>query len=420
MQKKILAIIYTLTICFSAIFFAQHSALASIELYDGKLILSGFVKEVAFYRTSMTAREDYYHDNNLDYLQTSALLEALYTIKEDDDVTIRLFGGLKYWWQKAHYFDDDYNRHIPHRDRKDWTHPRSFNDDMLTEVYLDYENGPFQLRIGKQIVVWGSLDLQSVTDVVNPLDFRRGYPGLNTWEELKQGLWMIRAFYLTELPGNLLFEFIFNPGDYKQIKINMEGTQPGAMAKPVRFFDPDLQKFGIFHWQREKWTRDAPTWNTSNWEAGFRIRGFTYGVDWTFIYWNALQDDWVADPNKINAFSMPFITAGIMTSMRGETVSPPDWGEFGRVYHAKRYDMIGGTFERYCPELWNTVWIIEWALDFGHPINKGTGGSEQSAYAWTRRNMFNTGIKVQKALDIPWFTKSRIACGRMLDIALTY
>ncbi|MCP4717265.1 MAG: hypothetical protein GY868_19250, partial [Deltaproteobacteria bacterium] len=74
----------------------------------------------------------------------------------------------------------------------------------------------------------------------------------------------------------------------------------------------------------------------------------------------------------------------------------------------------------YCPELWNTVWIIEWALDFGHPINKGTGGSEQSAYAWTRRNMFNTGIKVQKALDIPWFTKSRIACGRMLDIALTY
>jgi len=37
---------YILTICLATTFFTQQTAQANIELYDGKLILSGFVKEV--------------------------------------------------------------------------------------------------------------------------------------------------------------------------------------------------------------------------------------------------------------------------------------------------------------------------------------------------------------------------------------
>lgn len=420
MKKSDFCLINILFICLCVLLISPKFSFANIELYDGRLILNGFVKEVAYYRTSMTEREDYYHDNNLAFLQTSALFETLYTVKDEDDLRVRLFAGFKYWWQKAQYFDDDMDRSLPHRDKKDWVRPRSFDDDILTEAYMSVEAGPFELRLGKQIVVWGSLDLAQVTDVVNPPDFRRGYPGINTWEEIKQGVWMVRLLYQSRLPGDLLFELIFNPGDYKQVKINLEGTWPGAKAWSGRFFDRDNQEFGIFHWNREKWTRDAPGFNTSNWEAGFRIRGFTYGIDWTFIYWNARADDWVAHPDRIGSFSWGFIQAGLLTAMTGRTVSPPDWGEYEKVYYAKRYQMIGGTFERYCPEIWNTVWIIEWALDFGHPINKAVNGNSADTYGWTRRNMFDIAIKVQKALDIPWFTKSKIACGRMLDIAITY
>ena len=109
--------------------------------------------------------------------------------------------------------------------------------------------------------------------------------------------------------------------------------------------------------------------------------------------------------------------------MTGQTVSPPDWGEYSKIYYAKRFQMVGGTFERYCPEIWDTVWIIEWAYEFGRPINKaanGDTGDTSEPVRWTRRNTFDIAIKMQKALDIPWFTQSNIACGRMLDIAITY
>jgi len=113
--------------------------------------------------------------------------------------------GFKYWWQKAQYFDQDYRRSIPHHERKDWAHPRSFQDDVLTETYIDVSTGPWKIRLGKQIVIWGQLDLERVADVVNPIDIRRGPPGVNTWEEVKQGLWMIRLFYQSELPGKPSF-----------------------------------------------------------------------------------------------------------------------------------------------------------------------------------------------------------------------
>jgi len=421
MKKIILFPIYILITFLFITFFTQQSALAEISLYDGKLLLNGFVREVGYYRTGMTSRDKNYFDNNLAFLQTSGLLEALYTVRDDDDMTIRLFAGVKYWWQKAQYFDDEMDESIRQPDHRSWAHPRDWDEDILTEAYATIEKGPFELRLGKQIVVWGSLDLAQVTDVVNAPDFRRGYPGINTWEEIKQGAWMIRAFYQSDLPGNLLFEVIFNPGDYHQINLQHEATWPGTAPYGVRRAGAGFDEIGgsyrgIYSYSREKWTRDEPGFNTSNWEGGFRIRGFTYGVDWTFIYWNALQDDFIVTEQTefynwyTNGFWLPQLDGG----------KPADQSMFPRIWDSKRYEMIGGTFERYCPEIWDTVWIMEWALDFGHPINKGVDGDSAQATSWTRRNILDIGLKVQKAINIPWFTQSNIATGRMLDVAITY
>lgn len=431
MKKIVLFPIYILIIFFFIILFTQQSALAAIELYDGKLILNGFIREVGYYRTGMTSRETEYHDNNFVFLQTSGLLEALYTVKDDEDMTIRLFAGVKYWWQKGHYFDDQLNRSLDSHDKRSWAYPRDWDEDILTEAYASLEKGPFEVRIGKQIVVWGSLNLAQITDVVNPPDFRRGYPGINTWEEIKMGIWMIRAFYQSELPGDLLFEVIFNPGNYRQINLAQEGTWPGTdmygvrragnFGKPWAEFEQGQR--GIYSWSREKWTRDEPGWSTSNWEAGFRIRGFTYGVDWTFIYWNALDDGFiVTDTPEFLEFYGDWFRTSVGNINHDDYAYPyPDQSKYSKIFESKRYDMIGGTFERYCPEIWETVWIIEWALDFGHPINKGINGDgEQAPYDWTRRNILDIAIKFQKALEIPWFTQSFIATGRMLDFTISY
>ncbi len=98
---------------------------------------------------------------------------------------------------------------------------------MLTEAYIDYINGPLQIKVGKQIVIWGQLDIQRVADVVNPIDLRKGAPGIDNWEEVKRGIWMIRSIYKSQLPGDLQFEGIFNPGDFRGIQIPYEGTHYG-------------------------------------------------------------------------------------------------------------------------------------------------------------------------------------------------
>ena len=100
-------------------------------------------------------------------------------------------------------------------------------DDLITELYADFQSGPLQVMVGKQIVVWGEMNLKQTADVINPLDLRYGSPGTEAWEDIKLGLWMIRALYQTDLPGQLNFEVLFIPGDYEMTRLPVEGTYQG-------------------------------------------------------------------------------------------------------------------------------------------------------------------------------------------------
>ena len=92
-MKKLL--FCTLTLVTLALFLAGPStSQAEIALIDdGKLILSGFVKNTTYYRLNGADREfkkghpykgEYLsnHDTNFDFSNFSAYLEGLYTIKE--------------------------------------------------------------------------------------------------------------------------------------------------------------------------------------------------------------------------------------------------------------------------------------------------------------------------------------------------
>jgi len=185
MNQKIFSYTIILFTIIGTLFTTHQRSHASTRYFDDKLVINGFVKETANIRTAMHDRDKDYHDSALDFLQTSALLELLYTVKDEEDFGVKLFIGFKYWWQKAQYFDQEMRRTIPHHQRKHWTHPQSFKDDILTEAYIDINTGPWKIRVGKQIVIWGQLDLERVADVVNPIDIRRGPPGVNTFRILK-------------------------------------------------------------------------------------------------------------------------------------------------------------------------------------------------------------------------------------------
>jgi len=105
--------------------------------------------------------------------------------------------------------------------------------------------------------------------------------------------------------------------------------------------------------------------------------------------------------------------------MTGKWVSPPDWSR-EKVFYYKRYQTIGGTTQVYSQKLWDTVWRTEWFYEINRPLNKAVNGDSREIYGWTRRNIFGIAVQCNKAIYIPWFTKSFIAVDRMLDVSLTY
>jgi hypothetical protein len=78
-QKINISIYITLFIILVPIITAEDTH-ATVRLFDSKVILNGYVKEVAFYRTAMKDRDEKYHDSKFDFLKTSAGIEALLKI----------------------------------------------------------------------------------------------------------------------------------------------------------------------------------------------------------------------------------------------------------------------------------------------------------------------------------------------------
>ena len=128
MEKRLFC---TLTLVILALFLAAPStSQAEIALMDGKLILSGFVKNTTYYRLNGYDREfkkgkggTSNHDTHFDFSNFSAYLEGLYTIKEDQESTFRIFGGFRTWYEMATSYDDSMARNMYSNDRQQLSVP---------------------------------------------------------------------------------------------------------------------------------------------------------------------------------------------------------------------------------------------------------------------------------------------------------
>jgi len=399
---------------------AGKPALASEEFLGGDLIVKGFFKETVMYRTSWEPGESKYHDSRVDLALTSAYFETIYKLFKSPDWNVTWFNGVKYWYEATTSLDDTGHDYIPHNDRKRYQQPTHF-EDVLTESYLSFVNGPIDIRVGKQIVIWGQLDTSRVADVVNPLDLRRGVPGVDNWEEIKSGLWMIRTSYKTTLPGNLIFENIINPGFYQNLQLPYENTHwgPSFITAGGTGFSPNNKKPGIYHWQQEKWNKDAPNgWNSDNWELGFRLQGYTYDIDWSLIYWNARSDGPTARVNPATAYGLNYVFPGIVAGITGGNVHPKHW-DGGKVDSFKRFQTFGGTAQTCFQNLHNSIWRLEWFVENHSPFNTGTKGSNQSLTGVTRQNIGGIAVQYNDKFEIPWWTRT-VGTGSYFQLSLTY
>ncbi len=119
-----------------------------------------------------------------------AELAGEYKIKDG----LVFFTKVKYWYDAMYDWRDKYDAgqdQMGHIQRTDW----------LRDCYLDYTNGPWFLRLGKQQVAWGQADGITILDRVNPVDLTEYW--LPDFVDLRIPLWMANVNYSPKLNSNL-------------------------------------------------------------------------------------------------------------------------------------------------------------------------------------------------------------------------
>ncbi len=189
-------------------------------LLDGSLELKGYLRDITAVRTEDPKQGlggEQFKKGEVELSKSFLQLEGTYTVSPDVKVYTRWRGS----YDASFDFKglDNFSRAVIDDQRQ---------ENEVRELYVDVRKGPLFLRLGKQQVVWGESDGLRLADIINPLDFRWHY-FLEDWQDIRQGLPMVRAIYGVTPKTDL--EFVWSPVTFKPSKWAGKGTYwefPGA------------------------------------------------------------------------------------------------------------------------------------------------------------------------------------------------
>jgi hypothetical protein len=97
---------------------------------------------------------------------------------------------------RTRFAESDYPRNESYKFNDSYKNPRAIygHRNRINELYIEYANGPFWTRIGRQAISWGESDTIALLDVSNPFDLTLGAPGFfQDVEEARIPLWTARS-----------------------------------------------------------------------------------------------------------------------------------------------------------------------------------------------------------------------------------
>ncbi len=190
----------------------------------------------------------------------------------------------------------------------------------LKEAYLDLAYDTFDIRLGKQIVVWGKSDGNPITDIVVPQDLTEFI--IPDIDELRMAIPMAKVDYYL---GDYTFQGIFIP--------KYQDSDTASTGDWVLI--PDMDEF-----ERKsdiEVSEIKPEDQGNNYELGFRISGFLLNSDVSIMYFNTwddvptmeVPDDYPATLpgtkyNELNMYGLSFSRPVSSFVVRGESAFYPD------------------------------------------------------------------------------------------------
>jgi hypothetical protein len=408
---------------------------AQTMLLDDTLRVKGTLYQFAMYNTTVP-REDkrYYRDHNWGLMRTKGTLELLYKAFDNDRFDVNFFGFFQWWHEAVPDFDGAYGRSIA--DRKKFRGPYFDQDDWINELYADIYYGKWNFRLGKQIIFWSEVEMVRTIDRINPLDLRYTSPGIDPWDEMYLGLWMLRAVYYSELPGQLMFDAVWIPGDFEEVRTPTEGTALGAIPAPQGPRDQRPRPFGQSWAVQKGFNRDRPAFTLSNSTFAFRIRGNSevpmfndfYLLDWTLTWYRGFNTTPVArsrtlgDPTSFDSSTLNgYLNSNAVSRVFG--LSLPDMPRH-RLWSYKYFDAVGASCQTYIPSL-QGVLRGEVSYEIGLPVNQGPRGMTKKTAGQapitgsTERDQLNVGITLDRPFKWRWLADQHWAkTGGIFDVTL--
>lgn len=167
----------------------------------------------------------------------------------------------------------------------------------MRELYLDMYFKSFDLRIGRQQVVWGKADGVFITDIVSPLNLSEFL--LPDFDEIRQGVNAIRLNYY---PGNHIFEMIWIPQFTPTLR-----PPPGSLW----YIRPDFPVAPVFDYSRQEIKPGL-----ANSEVFAKFSALTSKIDFE------LMAGYTWDDNPALHAARSFDTTSVPPALSGLTITP--------------------------------------------------------------------------------------------------
>jgi len=193
----------------------------------------------------------------------------------------------------------DKDAQVPHAgyygnsaDTIDWVHDNYYTETAIRELYLEAEPADWlHLRIGKQQVAWGQTGQYRLLDVINPVDATWHFGPLESFEDTRVPLWMLKALFDVKAARGSL-ELVWLPMlDDPEDTVTVPLTFAGAWGLPPM---PSPSVTGgddsIAPWKIHKKVFLYPQRDIRNSRAGLRWQGeISDFMTYTLVYFYTHQ-----------------------------------------------------------------------------------------------------------------------------------
>jgi len=271
--QKNIRICFGVFLLMAEVLFSGHAMAITVDFLEKPLSLNGYVNQAVQFGVAGD------HYETMSGFQ-QALMQALLELDYHPSENVKMFvsGQLtKDWAYDILESDDDwkFRRFDKSRDEMSF---RDDYEDILKECYVTWTPGNANIKIGKQIVVWGRMDGYRIMDQINPLDGRLG-PSDVEFETSIIPVWLTKFEYFPDyVPpflNDLGFEFVFNPNaDFIPNKKPYTGNDEHGIWSASATNPPNaLAPTGMRVMSAITDIDEPDRWDSDGYEYAFRIKG---------------------------------------------------------------------------------------------------------------------------------------------------